>query len=54
MITLLEQVKDIIGDVPRNGFDMIAWVVSAVVLLYLVTSAFGIIASLFNLYGGRR
>lgn len=39
--------------VPPAGYDIVVWVVCAVFLLYLVTSAFSIIAAVVSYIGGK-
>ena len=42
---------DLVGEVP-SGYEPVAWVCCSLVLLFLVRSAFGIIASVLRLGGG--
>lgn len=51
-MSVYEAIVSLIGEVPA-GYDIIAWVVCAVILLYLITSAFSIIGSIINWIGGR-
>lgn len=51
-MSVYEAVLDLIGT-PPPGYDIVVWVVCAVILLYLITSAFSIIASIISYIGGR-
>lgn len=51
-MSIYESVIALVGDVPA-GFDIIAWVFSAIVLIYLVRTVFSIIATILNWVGGQ-
>jgi hypothetical protein len=38
---------------PPAGYDIVVWVVCAVLLLYLITSAFSILASFIGFIAGK-
>lgn len=51
-MSVYEAIVSLIG-VPPAGYEIVVWVVCAVILLYLITSAFSIVASVINYIGGR-
>lgn len=51
-MSLYEAILNLIGT-PPVGYDIIVWVVAAVFLLYLLCSAFSIVASVINFIAGR-
>lgn len=53
MLTIYEEVLNIIGPIPV-GYEIIAWIVSALFLLFILTSVISIFASVFNWIGGKR
>lgn len=53
MQTVLDAVVALVGPVPA-GFEPVAWVVAAILFLFLVSSAFSILYALLNWIGGRR
>jgi hypothetical protein len=46
-MSIYEAIVGLIGEVPED-MQSVAWVVSAVILLYLITCAFGIIGSVIK------
>lgn len=51
-MSVYEAIVNLIGT-PPAGYEIVVWVVCAVILLYLVTCAFSIVASVINYIGGR-
>lgn len=51
-MSIYEAVLALVGPLP-DGCEPLAWVVSAVILLYLMTSIFSILSNLFSFIGGR-
>lgn len=51
-MSVYEAVVALVGD-PPAGFDVLVWIFSAVVLLFLIRSVFGIISSVLEWIGGR-
>ena len=51
-MSLYEALLTLVGQ-PPAGYDIVVWVVAAVVLLYLLCSAFSIVASVISYIGGR-
>jgi len=51
-MSVYEAVLNLVGDIPV-GFEIIAWVFSAIVLIYLICSAFSIIGSVINYIAGK-
>lgn len=51
-MSLYEAVVALVGT-PPAGYDIIAWMACVIVLLYLVCSAFSIVASVISYIGGR-
>lgn len=52
-MSIYKAVIDLIG-VPPAGYDIIVWIVCAVILLYIITSAFSILAAIFNFASGKK
>lgn len=52
-MSIYEAVIDLIGQ-PPSGFEPVVWCVSAVVLIFLVRTAFSVVASVLDWIGGRR
>lgn len=48
-----DAVIDLVGPVPE-GFEVLVWVFSCLILFFLVRSVFGILASVLGWMGGRR
>lgn len=51
-MSLYEAVLDLLGT-PPAGYEIVVYVLCFVMLLYLVTCAFSIIAALLNYIGGK-
>lgn len=51
-MSVYQAILDLVGDVPV-GYEPIAWIFAAIVLLYLLCSAFSVIASVVSWIGGR-
>lgn len=51
-MSIYESVIALVGDVPV-GFDIIAWIFSALVLIYLIRTVFSIISSILSWVGGQ-
>lgn len=51
-MSVYQAVLDLVGPVP-SGYEVLVWIFSAVVLLYLICSVFSIIASVLNWIAGR-
>lgn len=51
-MSFYEALINLIG-VPPAGYDIVVWVVCAVILLYLITSVFSILASVLQFVGGK-
>lgn len=51
-MSIYESLIALVGDVPV-GFDIIAWMFAAIVLIYLVRTVFSIISSLLSWVGGQ-
>lgn len=51
-MSIYESVIALVGEVPY-GFDIIAWVFSAIILIFLVRTVFAIIASILEWMGGQ-
>lgn len=51
-MSVYEAVVALVG-LPPAGYDIVVWVVSAVICLYLITSAFSILASFVSSIFGR-
>lgn len=51
-MSVYEAVLNLVGDVP-SGYEPLAWVLSAVILIYLLCSVFSIIASVVNWIAGK-
>lgn len=50
---ILEALTELVGDIPA-GYDIVVWSLGCLVLLFLLKSVFGIIASVLNWVGGKR
>lgn len=51
-MSIYESLIALVGDVPV-GFEIIAWIFSAIILIYLVRTVFSIIASVLQWVGGQ-
>lgn len=51
-MAIYEALIDLVGPVPA-GFEIIAWVMAAIVLFYLVTCAMSIIGAVVNFISGK-
>lgn len=51
-VSIYEAILELVGDVPA-GYEVLVWVVAAVVLLYLLCSTFSIIVSVLNWIAGK-
>lgn len=51
-MSVYQALLELIGPVP-TGYEILAWLMAAVVLLYLLCSVFSIIASVIKFIGGR-
>lgn len=51
-MSIYEAVLSLVGAAPA-GYDILVWVFSAVLLIYLVCSAFSIVGSLVNWIAGK-
>lgn len=51
-MSIYEAILELVGDVPA-GYEMIAWIFAAIVLLYLLCSTFSIIVSVLNWIAGK-
>lgn len=51
-MSIYESVIALVGEVPV-GFDIIAWIFSALVLIYLIRTVFSIISSILSWVGGQ-
>lgn len=50
---ILEALSGLVGDIPA-GYDIVVWALGCLVLLFLLKSTFGILASVLNWVGGKR
>lgn len=51
-MSVCEAVIALVGD-PPPGYDIVVWVCCCMILIYLITSAFSIVASIINWIGGK-
>lgn len=51
-MSVYEAVLNLVGPIPA-GYEVLVWVFAAVVLLYMLTSVFSIIASVVNWISGK-
>lgn len=52
-MSVYEALISLVGE-PPAGYDILVWIFAAVVLLFLIRSAFSIISSVLDWIGGRR
>lgn len=51
-MSIYEAVLSLVGDVPV-GYEILAWIFSAIVLIYLLCSTFSIIGAVVNWISGK-
>ncbi len=51
-MSIYEELISLVGQ-PPAGYDILIWIFSAIVLLYLIRCVFGIISAVLNWVGGR-
>lgn len=51
-MSVYQAITELIGEVPA-GYEIIAWILSGCILLFLIRSVFGIISSLLEWIGGK-
>lgn len=51
-MSIYEAVISLVGD-PPPGYDILVWIFSAIVLIYLIASAFNVLYGLFRFISDR-
>lgn len=51
-MSIYQAVLELVGPVPA-GYEILCWLLAGIILVYLLCSAFSVIASIINWIGGK-